>query len=190
MRPTRSSATTASALSTTWSGDEGRPDRRVRHLRGPGQRAAPDEGARPAERLRPQAPRRAAAPAPTGAGGGWRPWMLVALFLIVLVVAINVFPDGEDSPDPVAPPPPAAPVATATLTPTPTPEPTPTPTPAPTATPTSTPTATPTPTPAPTPTALGPEYEAWQAAEKDLAAALAAYQSAEGRGPARCARGV
>ena len=128
----------------------------------------------------PPGPTPGGGPAPTGAGGGWRPWMLVALFLIVLVVAINVFPDGEDSPDQVAPPPPAAPVSTATLTPTPTPEPTPTPTPAPTATPTSTPTATPTPTPAPTPTALGPEYEAWQTAEKDLAAALAAYRSAGG----------
>ena len=40
----------------------------------------------------PPGPTPGGGPAPTGAGGGWRPWMLIALFLIVLVVAVNVIP--------------------------------------------------------------------------------------------------
>ena len=35
----------------------------------------------------PPGPTPGGGPAPTGAGGGWRTWMLIALFLIVLVVA-------------------------------------------------------------------------------------------------------
>ena len=115
-------------------------------------------------------------PGPPKSGCGPR----AAIALLVLVAAIGAmayfggFLDSNDAP------PPAVIVMTPTLAPIPTPviapaTPTPTPTPAPTALPT--PTATPA---EPTPTPTVSPLEIWEAAEKAVHEALAAYDSAEG----------
>ena len=116
----------------------------------------------------------AASPKPPKSGCGPR----AAIALLVLVAAIGAAAYFGGFLDPKEDLPPEVIVVTATPTPTPTPTPvivpaTPTPTPAPTALPT--PTATPAgPTPTPTATPL----EIWEAADKAVHEALAAYEAA------------
>ena len=115
-------------------------------------------------------------PGPPKSGCGLR----AAIALIVVVAAIGAaayfggFLNSNDAPPPEV----------IVMTPTPTPDPTPTPVIAPaTPTPTPAPTALPTPTatPAgPTPTPTVSPLEIWEAAEKAVHEALAAYESAEG----------
>ena len=107
-------------------------------------------------------------------------WPLVAVVALLAVIGVIVylaFSGQDDAPPPV--------VIIATATPTPTSAPTPTapttdlgPTPAPSPIPTAA--AMPTAAPAPTATPTVTASEAWQAAEKAVREALAAYEAAEG----------
>ena len=107
-------------------------------------------------------------------------WPLVAVVALLAVIGVIVylaFSGQDDVPPPVVVVPTATPTPTSAPTPTPAPtdlEPTPTPSPIPTAA--AMPTAAPAPTATPTVTAS----EAWQAAEKAVREALAAYEAAKG----------
>ena len=124
----------------------------------------------------PEKPARPPAASPKPPKSGCAP--RAAILLLVLVAAIGAVAYFGGFLDSNEDPPPEVTVVTAT----PTPAPTPTPVVAPaTATPSPSPTALPTPTatPAgPTPTPTASPYEVWQAAEKAVHEALAAYEAA------------